>query len=444
MQGSRNTLISAITDRNRQAVRASLLGFELNKAKLKWYKLKLRAQTHSEKKLVQQGLDHALTNQDYESAFILSAFIKPKQALDLVKSKQFEVDPGSIEASKAILYAISQGDTGAVKALLKQGVDPNLSDEQGSSLLHKAVLTKNVELVKTLLYIKSGININAQDAQGNTAFMLAIAQGSAELLNFLVQNEVDLSLSNHKGQTAVDIAQNKGLIPLAKSIQRQINTKLLDQAVRNNDVEAAGKLLSQPVQIDKLNSYNMTALMEAAKRGNLEMVKLLHEAGAKINFMYRNNNALMLATVGNHRDVMRYLLDNGALVNDRTDQGNTAILRAASMRCEMETIKLLRYYGADFHVKNNKSQSIADIAKEAGHSDLVDYINKAPKCPPSPVLTVDVKQPLVHFSMTPRRLEFNPMSPAHKSPSSLVLAKLALSPRQQKCRTPHARRVREL
>jgi len=58
-------------------------------------------------------------------------------------------------------------------------------------------------------------------------------------------------------------------------------------------------------------------LMASAKNGNLKIVKLLIAHGAHINLKDNKNFcALHYATLGNHLDVIKYLIDNGALVTD--------------------------------------------------------------------------------------------------------------------------------
>jgi ankyrin repeat protein len=444
MQGSRTALISAIDARDLAAIHALLARFEQNIASLKWYKLKLRYQIQASKKLVNLGLKHALFIGSYEAAFSLSMHLNPDQALELAKTTLFEIDPNSASAKKAIFYAIAQADILAVSALLKRGIDPNLTDESGSTLLHRAVLTKNIGLVARLLQIKSGININALDAQENTPLMLATSLNSAEISTLFLRRGAKMEIANHKGETVFDLAKKNKSHVLAREIETLSNTQKLDQAVRNNDLDAAQAILSRPVHINKVNAYKMTALMEAARRGNLAMLKLLHEAGANINVMYKDNTALMLATVENHREAMKYLLEHGAAVDAKTRKGNTALLRAASMRCEMDTIILLRRYGASLITLNNKSESLLSIAKKLEYTELLDYIRQAPPSPPSPALSVNAKQPIVHFSLSPRRLEFNPLSPTHISPASMVFARQALSPMSRKCRTPYPQKTKEI
>lgn len=81
---------------------------------------------------------------------------------------------------------------------------------------------------------------------------------------------------------------------------------------------------------------------------------------------------------------MKYLLDNNANPEVQTSQGNTVVLRAAlEPDCKVETIRLLRLYGADLKARNLDNMDLPHIAAMAGNSEIVDYLSKKPRDPSS-------------------------------------------------------------
>ncbi|RPB22045.1 ankyrin, partial [Terfezia boudieri ATCC MYA-4762] len=61
---------------------------------------------------------------------------------------------------------------------------------------------------------------------------------------------------------------------------------------------------------------NRTALHIAAKKGHLEVVKVLLDKGATINAMtHVNRTALHMAAENGHLEVVKVLLDKGATIN---------------------------------------------------------------------------------------------------------------------------------
>ena len=88
------------------------------------------------------------------------------------------------------------------------------------------------------------------------------------------------------------------------------------------------KSLENIQNIDTVDEYGWTALHLAAKKGDVSEVERLLAAGANANGRTmtslkfpRNSTPLMVATRYNHFDVMRLLLDRGADIEARNDDG---------------------------------------------------------------------------------------------------------------------------
>jgi hypothetical protein len=120
-----------------------------------------------------------------------------------------------------------------------------------------------------------------------------------------------------------------------------------------------------------------TALMFAAKDGHAGIVNDLLNAGAKLEARDNDGDtALMYAAIDNRVDVASVLLNAGADVNAKNNKGDTPLL-AASLRGRTETVKLLLAAGADASVKNQKGQSAAALAQEEGHAEIVQLLKSA-------------------------------------------------------------------
>jgi serine/threonine protein kinase len=120
-----------------------------------------------------------------------------------------------------------------------------------------------------------------------------------------------------------------------------------------------------------------TALMFAAKDGHAGIVNDLLNAGAKLDARDNDGDtALMYAAIDNRVDVVSVLLKAGADVNAKNNKGDTPLL-AASLRGRTETVKLLLAAGADASVKNQKGQSASVLAEEEGHAEIVQLLKSA-------------------------------------------------------------------
>ncbi|MCD7452348.1 hypothetical protein HAX54_016276 [Datura stramonium] len=82
-------------------------------------------------------------------------------------SCNIETMPADYEVSgEGLREAIKNGDVGAAKKLLSQGVDANYCDKQGSSLLHLAAVFNRTEIVFSLM--ESGASLYCKNSQGET------------------------------------------------------------------------------------------------------------------------------------------------------------------------------------------------------------------------------------------------------------------------------------
>jgi ankyrin repeat protein len=91
----------------------------------------------------------------------------------------------------------------------------------------------------------------------------------------------------------------------------------LAEAVKLDNPDLVRMLLEAGADADSPNLDNQTALMLAAYLGNLEIAKMLLDAGASVNAIekFRGQSALIWAASENHPDVAELLLAHGADVS---------------------------------------------------------------------------------------------------------------------------------
>ncbi|KAH8172104.1 ankyrin repeats (3 copies) domain-containing protein [Sarocladium implicatum] len=109
--------------------------------------------------------------------------------------------------------------------------------------------------------------------------------------------------------------------------------KLLLLAVKREDAVVVKELVRRGAKPSVVDSHDGTALMIAAARGNLGLVKTLVEPGvaldARPSGRTQQKTALFLACERNHEDVARYLIESGANV-DIPDMDSTTPLMVAT------------------------------------------------------------------------------------------------------------------
>jgi ankyrin repeat protein len=93
-----------------------------------------------------------------------------------------------------------------VKFLLDSGSDPNIILRHGSTLLHRAALFGNLEIVQLL--VRARANVNARDDLGETPIYSAIHLGDLEMTKCLIHYGTELNEPNEKRETPVFLAND--------------------------------------------------------------------------------------------------------------------------------------------------------------------------------------------------------------------------------------------
>jgi ankyrin repeat protein len=200
--------------------------------------------------------------------------------------------------------------------LLDAGSNPNLVTVTGESPLMAAARAGRADMVRALL--EHGANVDAKEnVRGQTALMWAVSQRHPEVVRALLQRGADVS----------------------------VHTRSNPQLVYTGDVSGAGRNPAEWV-MRTLDRGGSTALMFAARQGDLESAKLLVAAGANPNESGPDGmTALVLASYSGHSDVAAFLLSKDASPN-AADAGYTA-LHTAVLRGDVELAKTLLKYGAN-------------------------------------------------------------------------------------------------
>ena len=112
------------------------------------------------------------------------------------------------------------------------------------------------------------------------------------------------------------------------------------------------------------------AIIEAARFGLNDIIKILLERGANINVKNENGStALSTASQytndGSSIETIQLLLDNGAVINFQTINGQTALMHAVTFSNTTSSLKTVKYLldnGADIHLKKNVGSSVLMLA----------------------------------------------------------------------------------
>ena len=152
-----------------------------------------------------------------------------------------------------------------------------------------------------------------------------------------------------------------------------------DNAIDNNDLNELKRLLSIDKTIIDKKYKGDTAIMKASRRCNgSNVVAFLLENGANINDKEVRDTIdqipLIVAADGECKDIVEMLLEAGADIEHRNDQGETALI-AAAQNGYTEIVQMLLDAGANVNQENADGETALDLAIKLRHKkDLVDLL----------------------------------------------------------------------
>ena len=259
-------------------------------------------------------------------------------------NRKFEISRAQITAIEVSLTLFSSADGNCVNLatrLLDQGASVDARDRIGARPLSHAARSGHLEMVDLLL--ARGAPIDARDLNGATALYYAAERGHNVVVQRLIERGADVKLTGRSGVSPVAAAAYAG--------RDSIVTMLLAHGADGHGPDDTGK---PPV-------------VYAAASGRLDIVKQLLGSG-DLNARYANNLTLLMWASGPDEkvpepqaiEVVSYLLDAGAHIDDRDNRGRTALMIAAEGgRGEIAGLLLKR--GADPSLKDKTGKRAADL-----------------------------------------------------------------------------------
>lgn len=135
------------------------------------------------------------------------------------------------------------------------------------------------------------------------------------------------------------------------------------------------KLIDGGIRVDQPTGDGETALFDAVRNGDDELVTLLLKRGANVNVTSLDKKTpLLIAARSGRNDLARILLDHGAQVNASDRDGRTALMIAA-MRGNRDLAQLLLERGASAAKTDSFGKTAAAYAREEGYDDLAGLLS---------------------------------------------------------------------
>ncbi|OAD22583.1 ankyrin repeat protein, partial [Candidatus Thiomargarita nelsonii] len=231
------------------------------------------------------------------------------------------------------------------------------------------------------------MDINAKTENGITPLHIASFKGDTEIVRLLIQNGADTN-ADVRGWRALDIAKKKGYMEIVDLVN-EANNWLLD-AAKNGDLKLLKKLHrnGKGVPLTVKDAEGWTALHQAAvssqnDRSKLHKLSLSNQIDIT-KFLIDNGvntdekdvddwTPLMVASVNGHTDIVKTLIEKGADVNARDKNGMTA-LHGAAVNGYYDIAELLVNNGAEVNAGDKNGMTPLKMAESVNRTDMIDFL----------------------------------------------------------------------
>lgn len=239
-----------------------------------------------------------------------------------------------------LVLASQTGNADIIEALLAAGADPNGANDLGTTPLMLAAASGRADAVKALL--DHGAQVNARElSHGQTALMFAAALNRDAAVRMLLQRGADPAIATNAvlpGKPGPETPENKpdeekaGANKKEDAKKEEVKDGAKKEDAKKDDAKKDDAKPRRPRNGPSMIG-GQTALLFAARDGQMDAVRALVEGGANVNDVGAGEkmSPMVLAIANGHYDVAKYLLDHGADPNLASTAGLTALYAVLDM-----------------------------------------------------------------------------------------------------------------
>lgn len=246
--------------------------------------------------------------------------------LAAITSPDIDVNAADPDGSTALLWATYKVDRELVRALLKAGAKPNVTNHFGAAPLTEAVKLADVDLVRMLLDAHANPNSPNQDNQ--TALMLAANLGSLKIAELLIGRGANVNaVESFRGQTALMWAAAEN----HPDVVDLLLAHHADAKVRAMYDDWPRQMTSEP-RAQFRQTGGLTALLYATRSGCYRCAVAIVKAGADVNQPNPEGITPLINALDNRSyDIAMFLLDRRANPGAWDMTGRTPLYVAVDM-----------------------------------------------------------------------------------------------------------------
>ena len=320
-----------------------------------------------------------------------------KEVLQAIIDHGADVNATDKSSKTALMIACEKYNAGAINVLLDGGADPNITGDDGFTCLQWIVYSDcNKEVLQAL--IDHGADVNATDKNNQTTLMIACKKRNEDAINVLLNARADPNIGDIDGDTclneavgrgctkeiieeiihrganvnasgevnitplimachrgnkdAIDVLLNGGADPTIGDIDG--NTCLHEAVAQDCTQEVIEKIICHGADVNATSKDNVTALMRACKKGNIDAINILLNAGADPDIAGNDGYTCFHFAAGGYcsKETLQTIINHSTDVNAAIKNNETTLMKACYTG-NIDAINILLNAGANLHISDN-------------------------------------------------------------------------------------------
>ncbi|XP_067950569.1 protein phosphatase 1 regulatory subunit 16A-like isoform X2 [Watersipora subatra] len=264
----------------------------------------------------------------------------PPSRLESTRTSRVRFDKGIM-----LLEAAARNDVNEVRALLEEGVNPDVANEDGLTALHQCSIDDSEDMV--LLLLEYGANVNAKDSELWTPLHAASTCANLRICQHLLSKDADTLAVNADGNMPYDICEDEKTLEYIETemARHGITQELIDET----------RLSTEKTMMQDMKEY---------ERDGNDLTLWRDRTGATL---------LHIAAAYGYADVTSYLLSKRNDVNAMDSDGWTPAMAAACWG-QVPVLELLAKNGADLEVKTRDNKTLIDLVEDVDVKEQITEI----------------------------------------------------------------------
>lgn len=296
---------------------------------------------------------------------------------------------GADELTALHVSCCSKQNFNMVKILVDHNARVDIKDKKGNTVVHVCCETGNRKSLEYILKNKN-VDLNLKNNKGNTPLHVAIGTANEEIVEVLTQYEINLNIKNSEGMYPLELA----IIKNNRRIQELIIDNILIRVLmicQNGGKKDLDLVIDEKLRVPVPMLDYFLAI--ACDSNNIEIAKIFIEKGANVNeHIYvdehkirrqgifvrskENRKLLHIAAKKGYVEMVKLLLQSGANIMSKDKFGDTA-LDLAKREERLDVIDILieelnKNFIRAFKNKDTDIDTIRDFVKQDVNINLED------------------------------------------------------------------------